>query len=66
MEARRARVEAGLQDDGAHGPHYSEINDRAANAIGTVPESMYLRGSVDFRQALGFDRYPSARYTLQD
>lgn len=42
------------------------MNDRAANAIGIVLEPMFVRGSVDFRAALGIDRYPSARNTLRD
>lgn len=42
------------------------MNDRAANALGIVLEPMFVRGSVDFRPALGIDSYPSARNTLRD
>jgi hypothetical protein len=42
------------------------MNDRAANALGIVLEAMFVRGSADFRQTLGIDRYPSARNTLRD
>lgn len=41
------------------------MNDRAANAIGIVLEGMFVRGSEDYRSALGIDRYPSARNTLK-
>ena len=41
------------------------MNDRAANAIGIVLEGMFLRGSEEYRSALGIDRYPSARNTLR-
>ncbi|MBM4228118.1 MAG: hypothetical protein FJ164_10270 [Gammaproteobacteria bacterium] len=42
------------------------MNDRAANALGIVLEAMFVRGSADFRQMLGIDRYPSASNTLRD
>ncbi len=42
------------------------MNDRAANAVGIVLEAMFVRGSADFRSALGIDHYPSARNTLRN
>lgn len=41
------------------------MNDRAANAIGIVLESMFLRDSADYRVALGIDGYPSAKNSLK-
>ncbi len=41
------------------------MNDRVANAIGIVLEGMFLRGSEEYRIALGIDGYPSARNTLR-
>lgn len=40
------------------------MNDRAANAIGIVLESIFVRGSADYRAVLGIDNYRSARNTL--
>lgn len=42
------------------------MNDRVANATGIVLEPMFVRGSADFRAALGINQYPSARNTLKD
>ncbi len=40
------------------------MNDRAANAIGIVMESMFFADSAAFRSELGIDRFPSARNAL--
>ena len=62
---RRTVGDAALVQCAAIAANFS-MNDRAANAIGIVLEPMFVRGSEDFRAALGIDAYPSARNTLKD
>ena len=38
--------------------------DRAANAIGISVDSMIVKPTADFREALGINRYPSAANTI--
>lgn len=38
--------------------------DRAANAIGISVDSMIVKPTADFRDALGINQYPSAANTL--
>ncbi len=62
---RRALGDNALVQCAAIAANFS-MNDRAANATGIVLEPMFVRGSAEFRAALGIDRYPSARNTLKD
>lgn len=39
------------------------MNDRAANAMGIPMESMFLTDTVEFREELGINAFPSARNT---
>jgi len=40
--------------------------DRAENAIGISVDAMVLQPSVDFREELGINRFPSVDNTLGD
>lgn len=61
MQARRARVEAGLQDDGADGPHYGDIGTaarRVARQVATAVENL-TRDFMDeaLAEGLTMDEY---------
>lgn len=62
---RQALGDGALAQCAAIAANFS-MNDRAANATGIVLEPMFVRGSADFRAALGINNYPSARNTLKD
>ena len=46
------------------GANFSML-DRIANAIGISVDSMIVKPSADFREALGINLYPSAANTLR-
>lgn len=41
------------------------MNDRIANAIGIPMDPAFLKGTEDFRERLGINRFRSARNTLK-
>lgn len=63
-DLRRVLGPGALAQSAAIAANFS-MNDRAANAIGIVLESMFVRDSVDYRAALGIDNYPSALNSLK-
>ena len=64
IAALRDRMGAGALVQAAAIAANFSMNDRAANAIGIRMEGFFLADSGDYRAALGIDRYPSARNTL--
>ncbi|MEN9728282.1 MAG: hypothetical protein RL434_2648 [Pseudomonadota bacterium] len=64
-EELRQRLSAGALVQSAAIVGNFAMNDRAANALGIVLEAMFVKGSADFRESLGINRYPSASNTLK-